>query len=66
MSSVTEIKQAILELTKVECAEIVGWLQELEEERWDRQIEEDAKSGRLDALAAEAWEAKTNGTLTDL
>ena len=66
MSSVTEIKQAILELSKAEYAEIVDWLYELEEEAWDRQIEEDAKSGKLDALAAEAWEAKANGTLMDL
>ncbi len=66
MSSVAEIKQAILELPKAEYAEIVEWLQELEEEAWDRQIEEDAKSGKLDALAAEAWEAKANGTLVDL
>ena len=66
MSSVAEIKQAILELPKAEYAEIVEWLQELEEEAWDRQIEEDAKSGKLDALAAEAWEAKANGTLMDL
>ena len=67
MSSVAEIKQAILELPKAEYAEeIVEWLYELEEEAWDRQIEEDAKSGKLDALAAEAWEAKANGTLMDL
>lgn len=66
MSSVTEIKQAILELSKAEYAEIVEWLNELEEEAWDRQIEEDAKSGKLDALAAEAWEAKANGTLMEL
>ena len=66
MSNVTDIKQAILELSKSEYAEIVEWLHQLEEEGWDRQIEEDAKSGRLDALAAEAWEAKANGTLMEL
>ncbi len=66
MSSVTDIKQAIMELSKAEYAEIVEWLYELEEEAWDRQIEEDAKSGRLDALATEAWEAKANGTLMEL
>ena len=66
MPSVTEIKQAIMELSKAEYAEVVEWLYELEEAEWDRQIEEDAKAGRLDALAAEAWEAKANGTLMEL
>ena len=66
MSSVTEIKQAILELSKAEYTEVVEWLHELEEAEWDRQIEEDAKAGRLDTLAAEAWEAKASGTLIDL
>ncbi len=65
MSSISEIKQAILDLPRVEYVEIVEWLRELEEE-WDRQIEADAKAGRLDALAAEAWEAKAKGTLIDL
>ena len=66
MSSISEIKQAILDLPRVEYVEIVEWLRELEEEEWDRQIEADAKAGRLDALAAEAWEAKAKGTLIDL
>ncbi len=66
MTTVAEIKQAILDLPKAEYAKLKEWLQELEAEEWDRQIEEDALAGRLDALAAEAWEAKANGTLMDL
>ena len=66
MPTVAEIRQAILNLPRVEYAEIVEWLHELEEEEWDRQIEEDAKAGRLDALAAEALEAKAKGKLKAL
>ena len=66
MPTVAEIQQAILNLPKVEYAEIVEWLHELEEEEWDRQIEADAKAGRLDALAAEAWEAKARGALGEI
>ena len=66
MSAISEIKQAILNLPRVDYVEIIEWLHELEEEEWDRQIEADAKAGRLDALAAEAWEAKANGTLMNL
>ena len=66
MTTIAEIKQAILNLPKVEYAEIIEWLHELGEEEWDRQIEEDVLAGRLDALAAEAMEAKRQGTLKEL
>lgn len=66
MATVPEIKQAILDLPKTEYAELMEWLREMDEEEWDRQIEADALAGNLDFLAAEAWEAKANGALTDL
>lgn len=66
MTSVAEIQQAILNLTAAEYAELMEWLDELEEDPWDRQIEEDVKAGRLDALAAEALEAKANDELLPL
>ena len=66
MTSVAEIKQAILDLSEEEYAEIVDWFYSLEEEEWDRQFEEDVKAGRLDALAAKALEAKANGDLLPL
>ena len=66
MATVLEIKQAILDLPKAEYAELMEWLREVDEEEWDRQIEADALAGKLDSLAAEAREARANGTLTDL
>ena len=66
MATVLEIKQAILDLPKAEYAELMEWLREVAEEEWDRQIEADAMAGKLDSLAAEAREARANGTLTDL
>ena len=63
MTSIAEIKQAILNLPEEEYAEVIDWLYSLEEEEWDRHIEEDAASGKLDFLKAEAEEAKRNGTL---
>ena len=63
MMTVPEIKQAILDLPKVEYAKIIEWLYELEEDPWDRQIEADAAAGRLDFLKEQAQEAKRNGTL---
>ena len=63
MTSVAEIKQAILSLSEEDYAEIVDWFYSLEEEEWDRQIEEDAVSGKLDFFKAEVDEAIRNGTL---
>ena len=58
MRTVAEIKQDILALPVVEYAELMEWLDNLEEDQWDRQIEADAKAGKLDFLKAEAEEAK--------
>ena len=66
MSTVLEIKQAIMNLSETEYAEIIEWLYEQEEAEWDRQIEADAAAGKLDFLKAQALAAKQNGTLSDL
>ena len=63
MTTADEIKQAVLSLPEAEYAKVMDWLHELAEEAWDRQIESDAKAGRLDFLAAEALEAKVKGEL---
>ncbi len=66
MTTVAEIKQAILDLPRAEYVELVEWLYEMAEcewEEWDRQIEEDVKAGRLDFFKEKALEAKRNGTL---
>ncbi len=63
MTTVQEIKQAILNLPKTEYAEILDWLHELEEEEWDRQIEADALAGKLDFFKERALKAKQDGTL---
>ena len=63
MSTIQQIKQAILNLPKAEYAEILEWLHELAWEEWDREFEEDVKAGKLDFLAAEALDAKRRGEL---
>lgn len=52
--SITEIEQAITELSPEELARFREWFDEYYAEVWDKQIEADAKSGRLDKLIAEA------------
>ena len=53
MATVLEIKQSILDLSATEYAEIIEWLYEREEAEWDRQIEADAATGKLDFLKAQ-------------
>lgn len=54
MSRVEQIEQQIAALTEAELAAFREWFAEYDAERWDRQIEEDAASGRLGALAERA------------
>lgn len=54
MSTVQDIEAAIAKLKPEEIEAVARWLQEYQEQLWDRQIEEDAKAGRLDGLIAEA------------
>jgi hypothetical protein len=54
MSTVQEIENAIKKLQPKEILQVANWLQELREELWDKQIDADAKAGRLDKLMEEA------------
>ena len=54
--SITEIQQAITELSPEESECFRDWFEEHCTEMWDKQIETDAKSGRLNRLVAEADE----------
>ena len=66
MTSVAEIKQAILKLPEAEYAELRRWFREQDWEKWDEELEEDVAAGRLDFLIEEARKAKEQGTLRDL
>ena len=66
MSSIEEIKAAIEALPEPDYVQLRRWFSERDWEKWDRQIEVDAESGKLDFLVAEALEAKKNGTLKEL
>ena len=64
--SVSEIEKAIAGLSKQERFELADWLREFMADEWDRQMEEDAKAGKLDRLAREADEAFERGECTPL
>ena len=50
VSIVKEIEAAITKLPPADLAELRAWFEEFAAEEWDRQIEEDARNGKLDAL----------------
>ncbi|WP_420454190.1 hypothetical protein [Rubrivirga sp.] len=52
--SVQEIEAAISELPPDQLAALAEWFDEYRADEWDRQIEADAKAGRLDALVRDA------------
>ncbi len=62
MSTVTEIIEAVKMLDEREKGEFLEQLLTLDfEDAWDRQIEADAKAGRLDALWAKATKEIESG-----
>ena len=54
--TISEIEQAITELSPEDLARFRQWFEEYYAQVWDKQIEEDVKSGRLDKLIAEVDE----------
>lgn len=59
--SVQEIEIAITQLNGEELNQLDSWLAEYKSEQWDKQIEADAKAGKLDFLIARAKEQNRQG-----
>jgi len=52
--TIQEIEHAITQLPKSELQELCGWLVEYHHQSWDKQMESDLDSGRLDSVIAKA------------
>jgi hypothetical protein len=66
MLSVQIIEDAIQQLPEPDLAELQRWFSEFYGNIWDNKIEQDAKDGKLDALAAEALAEYHGGLATEL
>lgn len=66
MTTIDDIKAAIESLPEGEFIQLREWFSEKDWEKWDRQIEMDSESGKLDFLVEEALEEKRKGNLKDL
>ena len=66
MTKLESIEKAISQLSDEERAKLRLYLDELEADLWDAQIERDAKAGKLDKLAAKAVADYKSGDYEDL
>ena len=64
--NVIAIKKAIESLSEEDYGQLRRWFVDKDWEKWDMQLEEDLKSGKLDFLIKEAFEEKQEGKLKDL
>jgi hypothetical protein len=65
MNTLQEVEQAVRHLSPEDLAAFRAWFAEYDAEAWDRQLDEDVKAGRLDALADEALRELRQGRCTD-
>ncbi|WP_233219907.1 hypothetical protein [Pleurocapsa sp. CCALA 161] len=52
MKTLIEIEEAIKELSTVEARKLAGWLNGYLDDTWDRQIQTDLATGKLDKFIA--------------
>ncbi len=65
MSTIQEIEAAVRQLSAEERAAFRVWFAEFDAEEWDRQLESDVATGKLDWLIAEARADREAGRCTD-
>ena len=61
MTTVKDIERGISSLPLKELAGFHAWFEEFDAQAWDKQFEEDAKSGRLDKIGKKAIEDFNKG-----
>ncbi len=66
MTRIQKLEHEIQKLSPEELASLRDWFREYDAEAWDREIEEDVRRGRLDALAEQALEAHKAGKTKEL
>lgn len=66
MLKIEEIEATIESLSEDEYARLREWFYERDWEKWNKQIEVDSESGKLDFLLREALDEKAKGNLRKL
>ena len=65
MDRVEEIEAAITSLPPEDYRRLSQWFHELEQSRWDQQMDRDSAAGKLDFLFEEAETESTQGLLRE-
>ena len=66
MTKVQEIQSAIESLSQEDYVRLRRWFLGREWKQWDKDMERDSESGKLDFLIKEAFEEKAKGSLREL
>ena len=66
MTKIEELEYEVKRLSRSELAAFHKWFERYAAEKWDQQIEEDIRVGKLDKLAEEALAAHRAGRTTEL
>jgi hypothetical protein len=66
MGKIEHLENQIRELSNEELAKLREWFADFDAEVWDRQMEADAKSGKLDRLAEKALRDYAEGRTKEL
>ena len=54
MTAIEKLEREVQKLSREELAAFRDWFRKYDSDAWDRQVEHDVQSGRLDSLAEEA------------
>jgi uncharacterized membrane protein len=66
MNAIKELEAAVQRLSPQQRAEFRAWFEEFDAADWDRQLEADAREGRLDWLLQEGLQAAQDGSCLEL
>jgi len=66
MTSIQYLEEQVKQLNPIERQKFREWFLEWDADDWDRQIEQDAQAGKLDAFAAEALAEYNAGKATEI
>jgi hypothetical protein len=64
MTRIESLEDEVQKLTSDELADFRRWFAEFDAEAWDRQFEDDVRTGRLDAVAERALRSHAAGKST--
>jgi hypothetical protein len=66
MTKIEEIEKAVSSLAPDELDRFRAWFEEFQAARFDRQIEQDARTGKLDTLARQALDDLRKGRAREI